>query len=149
MDGAEFYTQGSSLSFTVDAAADLSDGLQVSELGGSNPVFLFNGREVGTGRYHPALFQLKADGTGSIRNSNNMGGINPGSGEEVDVYFGEEYITELTFDPTALTLIAPIPEPSTLTLLLPAGIIIFRLRRYSRRRESCECCGFTGMPGSQ
>lgn len=33
-----------------------------------------------------------------------MGGINPGSGEVVDVDFGEEYITELTFNPSTLTL---------------------------------------------
>ena len=44
--GLEFYAQGSSLSFAVDAAADLSDGLQVSELTGFDPVFLFNGSEV-------------------------------------------------------------------------------------------------------
>lgn len=93
ISGAEFYAQGSSLSFEIAAGADLTDGLQVGELAGANPVFLFNGREVGTGRYHPALFQLNNDGTGSIRNSNNMGGVNPGSGEIVDVSEGEEYIT--------------------------------------------------------
>ena len=82
-----------------------SDGLQVSELVGTGIVFEFNGREVGTGRYHPALVQLNADGTGSIRNSNNTGGINPGSGLVVDVDFGEEYITELTFDPSTLTVL--------------------------------------------
>jgi hypothetical protein len=103
--GAEYYTQGSSLAFAVDAAADLSDGLQVSELVGAATVFEFDGREVDTGRYHPALFQLNADGTGMIQNSNNSGGINPGSGEEVDVDYGEEYITELSFNPSALTLI--------------------------------------------
>lgn len=103
--GSEFYSQGSSMTFEVDITADLSDGLQVSELVGTGVVFEFNGREVGTGRYHPALFQLNADGTGSIRNSNNMGGINPGSGLEVDVDFGEEYITELTFNPATLTLL--------------------------------------------
>ena len=129
--GAEFYNQGSSLSFTVDAAADLSDGLQVSELTGSDPVFLFNGREVGTGRYHPSLFQLNADGTGSIRNSNNIGGINPGSNMEVNVDFGDEYITELTFDPNTLTI--AIPEPSTVALLFPAGVALFLIRRKRNR----------------
>lgn len=93
-----------SLTFEVDAAADLSDGIQVSELVGAGTVFEFNGREVDTGRYHPAIVQLNADGTGIIQNSNNMGGINPGSGEVVDVDFGEEYITELTFNPSTLTL---------------------------------------------
>lgn len=104
IEGAEFYNQGSSMTFEVDVNADLSDGIQVSELVGEDLVFEFNGREVDTGRYHPAIVQLNADGTGSIRNSNNKGGINPGSGLEVDVDFGEEYITELTFDPSSLTL---------------------------------------------
>ena len=125
--GAEFYSQGSSLTFGVSAFADLSDGLQVSELVGVDPVFLFDGREVGTGRYHPALFQLNADGTGSIRNSNNMGGINPGSGQVVNVGFGDEYITELSFNANELTL-APaqttaIPEPSTGLPLLALGFL--------------------------
>jgi len=105
ISGSEFYNQGSSMMFEVDITADLSDGLQVSELVGTGIVFKFNGREVGTGRYHPALVQLNADGTGSIRNSNNTGGINPGSGLVVDVDFGEEYITELTFDPSSLTVL--------------------------------------------
>ena len=107
--GSEFYSQGSSMAFEVDITADLSDGLQVSELVGTGIVFEFNGREVGTGRYHPAIVQLNADGTGSIRNSNNKGGINPSSGMEVDVDFGEEYITELTFTPSTLTLL-PTPD---------------------------------------
>jgi len=110
IEGLEFYSQGSSMIFEVDSTADLSDGVQVSELVGDGVVFEFNGREVGTGRYHPALVQLNADGTGSIRNSNNFGGINPVSGMEVDVDFGEEYITEMTFNPTTLTLIPPPPE---------------------------------------
>ena len=108
--GSEFYTQGSSMAFEVDITADLSDGIQVSELVGTDIVFEFNGREVDTGRYHPALVQLNADGTGTIQNSNNMGGINPGSGEEVNVDFGDEYITELTFIPSTLTIIPPPPD---------------------------------------
>ena len=107
--GAEFYSQGSSMAFEIDITADLSDGLQVSELVGTGIVFEFNGREVGTGRYHPAIVQLNADGTGSIRNSNNTGGINPSTELEVDVDFGEEYITELTFTPSTLTLF-PTPD---------------------------------------
>ena len=105
--GSEFYSQGSSMAFEVDITADLSDGLQVSELVGSGVVFEFNGREVDTGRYHPAIVQLNADGTGTIQNSNNTGGTNPGSGKVVDVDFGQEYITELTFTPTTLTLLPP------------------------------------------
>jgi hypothetical protein len=121
--GEEFYTQGSSMSFEIVASADLTDGLQVSELVGDGLVFLFNAREVDTGRYHPPLFQLNAGGSGSIQNSNNLGGINPSSGEVVDVDFGEEYITELDFDPAALSLTGPIPnlifENGFETTLLP------------------------------
>lgn len=124
--GAEYYDQGSSLRFEVSAGANLADGLQVSELVGDAGVFVFDGREVGTGRYHPALFELNADGTGLIRNSNNMGGINPASMEEVDVQIGEEYVTELRFDPSTLTLV--VPEPST-GLLLGLGLSAFGLRR--------------------
>ena len=102
--GDEFYTQGSSLSFTIDAAADLSDGLQVSELVGATLVFEFDGREVGTGRYHPSLLQLNEDGTGLLTNSNNMGGVNPGSMMVVNVAQGDEYIVDLNFDPAALTI---------------------------------------------
>ncbi len=118
ISGADFYAQGSSLNFEIAASADLSNGLQVSELVGSDPIFVFNGREVDTGRYHPALFQLNSDGTGSIRNSNNMGGNtpNPSSGELVNVDFGEEYITDLTFDPGQLTLAAAVPVPAAIWL---------------------------------
>ena len=38
--GDEFYAQGSSLEFEIERGADLSDGLQVSELKGTGPVFL-------------------------------------------------------------------------------------------------------------
>ena len=133
--GAEFYSQGSSLSFTIDAAADLSDGLQVSDLSGTDPVFVFNGREVDTGRYHPALLELNANGTGSIRNSNNFGGINPSSGEEVDVDFGEEYITNLTFDPANLTLVqtVSIPEPASTSLIVAMTGIVFSRRRRQQK----------------
>lgn len=132
--GTEFYTQGSSLMFSISATADLTDGLQVSELTGADPVFVFNGREVGTGRYHPALFQLNSDGTGSIRNSNNIGGVNPGSGMVVDVDFGEEYITELTFDASSLTLSAAVPEPNAAILIVAAiGVAVTR----RRKRRSC------------
>jgi hypothetical protein len=124
--GTDFYGQGSSLDFEILGSADLSDGLQVSELAGDTGVFVFDGREVGTGRYHPSLFELNADGTGLIRNSNNMGGINPGSMEEVNVQIGEEYITALSFDPGLLTL-AVVPEPST-GLLLGLGLAMLAVR---------------------
>ena len=116
MTGTEFYTQGSSLNFEIAASANLSNGLQASELVGSSPIFVFNGREEGTGRYHPALLELNSDGTGSIQNSNNTGGINPSSGEEVNINFGEEYITNLTFDPSQLTMVAAVPVPAAVWL---------------------------------
>ena len=129
--GAEFYLQGSSLSFEITAGADLSDGLQAAELAGGTLVFELNAREVGTGRYHPPLLALNADGTGSIRNSNNTGGINPSTMEEVDVDLGEEYITDLTFDPETLTLVA-IPLPGALLLFVSALGGIVRARKFGR-----------------
>lgn len=128
--GTEFYTQGSSLQFEVAPGADLSDGLQVSELVGEMGVFVFNGREVDTGRYHPALVELNMDGTGLIQNSNNIGGINPASMEEVDVEIGEEYITALTFDPSVLTLV---PEPSAGLQLGSSLIVLWALRGRAQR----------------
>ena len=130
--GDEFYDQGSSLEFEIQRSADLSDGLQVSELEGTGTVFRFNGREVDTGRYHPSLVELNADGTGRILNSNNAGGVNPGSLRVVDVDFGEEYVTELRFDPSKLTLtrpIASVPEPSFAFVLLPLGFLGLQRKR--------------------
>lgn len=124
--GSEFYTQGSSFDFTISASADLSDGLQATEL----DHFVFNGREVDTGRYHPALFEISADGTGSIQNSNNSGGINPGNGLVVNVDLADEYLVDLTFDPAALTLAEAsiVPEPSSL-LLTSLGLLGLFVRR--------------------
>jgi len=107
--GAEFYAQGSSLNFEIDAAASLVDGVQIAELVGSGVVLEFNGREVDNGRFHPALLQLNADGTGMIQNSNNTPTLDP----LVEVDFGEEYITNLTFDAGNLTVLDTTP---TITL---------------------------------
>jgi len=111
--GNEFYTQGSSMSFTVSDDADLSDGLQWSELeaDANGRIFQFNGREVGTGRYHPAFLELFSDNTGILQNNNNMGGVNPGNNMIVDVDFGEEYIINLGF--SANFAIAPAPVIQT------------------------------------
>ena len=117
--GQAFYDLGNSLSFEIASDANLNDGLQVSELVGSGLVFEFDGRELGTGRYHPPIIQLFADGTGSIRNSNNTGGINPFTGVEVNVEIGDEYISELTFTPESFALV--VPEPSA-ALLLGLGL---------------------------
>jgi hypothetical protein len=124
--GSEFYAQGSSLRFEIAASADLNDGLQMSELVGGAAAFVFDGREVGTGRYHPALFELNQDGTGSIQNSNNTGGINPSSLELVDVQIGEEYVTALSFDPSTLTI--AVPEASTGSMLGLTLALLIALR---------------------
>ncbi len=108
MDGNEFYAQGSLLIFDISDTAVLSDGVQVAELDGATLVFTFNGREIDNGRFHPALFQLNADGTGRIQNSNNVVTQNP----FIQVGFGEEYITDLAFDAGNLTLFtAPAAPP--------------------------------------
>ena len=66
---------------------------------------------MGTGRYHPPILRLCSDGTGSLRNSNNTGGINPFTGVEVNAMIGDEYISELTFHPPTMALVTP--EPGT------------------------------------
>lgn len=125
--GAEFYAQGSSLQFEIASNAVLSDGLQVAELAGNGIVFTFNGREIDNGRYHPALLELNGNGTGMIQNSNNIPTQGP---PPVEVDFGEEYITNLAFDPGNLTIVeAPVTIGSSgssavspLMLVLLAGL---------------------------
>ena len=127
--GAEFYSQGSSFNFEIAADADLTDGLQISDLVGTGTVFEFNAREVDTGRYHPPLLEFNSDGTGRLQNSNNFGGINPSNGQFVDVDFGEEYITDLSFNASTLT-IAAVPEPSIgIWALTVCGAAFLRRRR--------------------
>lgn len=135
--GDEFYAQGSSLSFEIGAGAVTSDGIQLAELAGAGIVFAFNGKEIGNGRFHPALLELNSDGTGMIQNSDNIIVENPL--QQVD--FGEEYITDLAFDPgnlTLLTEIVPIPpvrrsgggviSPLILSLLLLLTLVASRSR---------------------
>jgi hypothetical protein len=138
MDGDEFYglSLESGLNFSVSATADLTDGLQVTELIGTAPVFTFNAREFNQapGRYHPPVFTLNSDGTGLLLNANNQSDIpNPpppiGSGNLVDVEFGEEYSIDLTFDPT-LTVSSAIPEPSSGLLF---GSVFAALALHRRR----------------
>jgi len=109
ISGTEFYDQGSSLRFEVDANAVLTDGVQVAELSGTGTdiVFTFNGREIDNGRFHPALLELRADGTGLLQNSNNV--ISSSPLQQVD--FGEEYITELRFDAGNLTVMTAVDPP--------------------------------------
>ena len=106
ISGTEFYDQGSSIEFEIRGDAIVDDGIQISDLVNG---IVINAREVDTGRYHPPLIELFADGTGRIQNSNNMGGVNPVTGMVVDVDFGEEYIVDLTFDPAALTIFDGFP----------------------------------------
>lgn len=99
--GAEFYAQGSSLSFEISESAVLSDGVQAAELVGDELILTFNAREVDNRRFHPALLELNANGTGRIQNSNNVPTQNP----LVKVSLGAEYITDLIFDTGNTTLI--------------------------------------------
>ena len=101
MTGDEFYAQGSSISFDIAGNAVLRDGIQVEELSGNGIVFTFNGKEVGTGRFHPALFELSADGTGMMQNSDNIIVEVPLQ----QVAFGSEYINTLVFDPGNTTIL--------------------------------------------
>jgi hypothetical protein len=106
MSGTEFYAQGSSLNFEISPTAVLTDGVQVAELVGAGVVLTFNGREIDNRRFHPALFELNADGTGRIQNSNNIHTLDPLN----EVEFGEEYITDLMFDPGNTTVIMAVSD---------------------------------------
>jgi len=107
MTGDEFYAQGSSISFEIAAGAVLTDGVQVDELVGNGIVFTMNAREVGNGRFHPALLEIDSNGTGRIQNSDNVIVEVPLQ----QVNFGDEYITDLMFDPGNTTLIIETPAP--------------------------------------
>lgn len=125
---AEFYGQGSSFDFGISAGADLSDGLQLSELS----IFTFNAREVGTGRYHPPILTLAPDGTGFLQNTNNNGGVNPGNNMVVVVDTGEEYQVSLSADPTlTIAEAAVVPLPAPLFLLAGGIALLFGFRRRS------------------
>lgn len=107
ISGQEFYAQGSLLSFEISSTAVLSDGIQAAELVGRGVILSFNAREIDTMRFHPPVFELSSDGTGLLQNSNNTPTLEP----LVTVSFGEEYITDLVFDPGNTTLITENPEP--------------------------------------
>ena len=129
---------GGTLQYSISALADLSNGLQLSELDvltenpgagiGPGVIFHFNGREEGTGRYHPMFLQLYSDGTGLLQNSNNFDGINPATLDQVDVDFGDEYITDLSFTPSNVTI--AVPEPSG---ALACGVLVLGLALWRRR----------------
>ncbi len=135
MTGTEFYAQGSSLSFEISPNAVLADGVQVAELVGAGVVFTFNAREIDNRRFHPALFELNTDGTGRIQNSDNIHTLDPLN--EVD--FGEEYITDLMFDPGNTTVIAPpIPIDSgggSGSVVAPELLMMLTLILFYRRQR--------------
>lgn len=106
ISGEEFYAQGSYLNFEISDTAVLTDGIQVVELAGNGIVFTFDGKEIDNGRFHPALFELNIDGSGRIQNSNNI----PSETPFQQINFGDEYITDLMFDPGNTTLITALGE---------------------------------------
>ncbi len=123
MDGTEFYAQGSSLSFEISEAAVLSDGVQVAELVGNDVVLVYNAREVDNGRFHPALLELRANGTGQIQNSDNVIVANPLQ----QVNFGDEYVNSLQFDPgntTVITAVVPRSSGGGSTSYLWLGLLL-------------------------
>jgi hypothetical protein len=149
MTGAEFYAQGSSLRFEIAQSAVLSDGVQAAELVGNAPILIFDGREVDNGRFHPAILELRADGTGRIQNSNNVPTQNP----LVEVNFGEEYITDLTFDPGNTTLLIETPDPvadSGSAISFPAlvALMLMSIWRKSRSRPGAGAASAMAESGS-
>lgn len=106
INGDEFYAQGSSLRFEISESAVLDDGVQVAELVGNEIVFKFDGKEIGNGRFHPALFELRTNGTGRIQNSNNTPTVDP----LLEIEAGSEYVNDLIFDAANTTLIVEAAE---------------------------------------
>ncbi|MFK7960828.1 MAG: hypothetical protein AB8G96_09915 [Phycisphaerales bacterium] len=144
IDGQEFRDQGSSLFFTISADADPDDGLQLSELAGTDPnfgsTFLLNAREVDTGRYHPPILTLSARGEGRMENSNNFGGVNPVTGKKVDVDFGDEYTVDLATDPATLTLAVAIPPECPADVNESGFIDVFDLIGVLAAWGPCDAC---------
>jgi hypothetical protein len=100
MSGTDFYEQGSSLVFEIAADVDFTDGIQADELIDNGTILTLNAREIGNGRFHPAILELYTDGSGRIQNSNNIHTSEP----LLEVNFGDEYITDLEFELASTTL---------------------------------------------
>ena len=135
--GADFYglSPDASLRFAVASDADLTDGVQLSDLAG--PVFVLNAREFNQnpGRYHPPILTLNADGTGRLVNADNQSTFpNPdppvGSGMLVDVAIGDEYDVALGFQPLSSTF--SVPLSGTVLLLLAFALVVLALVKLTR-----------------
>ncbi|MGI9204367.1 MAG: hypothetical protein ACR2Q3_10180 [Woeseiaceae bacterium] len=148
MTGEEFYAQGSSLSFQISTAAVLSDGVQIEELVGTGIVLTYNAKEVGNGRFHPALLELSANGTGRIQNADNIISENPF--QQID--FGEEYVNDLMFDPGNTTVITGAVRSSSrgssgAISWIYTGVLLFLFtcRAVSRRARAKRQAGMIGL----
>jgi len=139
MSGAEFYLQGSSLLFEIAIDADFSDGIQADELVDNGNILSLNAREIDNGRFHPAILELYADGTGRIQNSNNIHTLDP----LLAVDFGDEYINDLTFEVANTTLFTdvsevepedPIVQKGSGSLSWPTLLLVFLSMLVSRKR---------------
>ena len=135
IDDLNWEMQGSTIDFEIAPAANLADGLQLSELVADvdGVILRIDGREferLDRARYHPPRLLLLSNGTGTIENSNNSSGstgtTNPGTGLTVNVDFGDEYITDLTFDPASVTLV---PEPAAPLLAASALSVLAGIAR--------------------
>lgn len=136
IDPANWIAQGSSIFFEIASDADLADGLQLSDLvaDATGEVFRLDAREferLDRARYHPPQLVLRNDGTGQLQNSNNSSGstgtTNPATRVPVDVDFGDEYVTGLSYVPSQVTM--AVPEPGT-------GLLVgFGLAAMARRRR--------------
>ncbi len=78
--------------FEVSENARFFDGLQLTELEGQDPVFVFDAREEGTGRFHPPRLELNRDGSGRVSRAQI---IYPPWNRFGSWPMGEEYITDL------------------------------------------------------